>query len=84
MVGLLRYFCCGLLSGAQMNGSIGPKAALDRIVHDRSNLAALSEKMCPEDQNINDRQLIFGITMNPVGVNGIDPVRQGINPFRDS
>ena len=67
-----------------MNGSIGPKVAFGRIVHDRSNLAALSEKMCPEDQSIGDRQLIFGITMNTVGVNGIDPVRQGINPFRDS
>ena len=67
-----------------MNGSIGPKVAFGRTVHDRSNLAVLSEKMYPEDQSIVDRQLISGITINTVGVNGIDPARQGINPFRDS
>ena len=31
---------------------------------------------------MDDRTLGIEITKNPVGVNGIDPARQGINPFR--
>ena len=33
---------------------------------------------------MDDRTLGIEITKNPVGVNGIDPARQGINPFRQA
>ena len=42
--------------------------------------------MYPEVQNIDDRKWLFGVTKDLVGVNGIDPARQGIpiNPIAAS
>ena len=33
-----------------------------------------------EVQNMSDRKWAIAVTKNPVGVNGIDPARQGIDP----
>ena len=38
----------------------------------------------PEVQKIDDRQWVIGMTKDLVGVNGIDPVRQCIDPFREA
>ena len=35
---------------------------------------------CPNTPRIIDRPLEIEVTKNTVGVNGIDPVRQGIDP----
>ena len=40
--------------------------------------------MYREIQNIDDRELGLGVTEDLVGVNGIDPARQGIDPFWQS
>ena len=45
-------------------------------------LGGFQARMYSEVQNINDRKLVFGVTKDLVGVNGIDPVRQGIDPYR--